>query len=92
MIIGDFNDNPIRKNSRTLLSLCNNENLNFLTLKERSRNFYYAPVIDHIVVNSALFQNFIIRSVFQLDLLRAFSNRDLSKISDHIPIFTQFSY
>jgi exonuclease III len=90
VIVGDFNDTPLRKEFNSLEPLSNDSNIKFLTDSLKSckyRNWY---VIDQIIVSQSAFNRVINNSLRIYDTYSTLPKNKLEKISDHCPIIVDF--
>ncbi len=89
IIVGDFNDNPLR-NTQILYPLYQSNQYVFLTKDLASCKNPYWDCIDHIVINRSVFNRLVQGSLFMYDIHSKYSDLEVSKISDHCPIFCRF--
>lgn len=90
IIVGDFNDSPLRKEFNSLEPLSTNNHIKFLTdsLKGcKYRNWY---VIDQIIVSQSALKRVINNSLRIYDIYSTTPKNQLEKISDHCPIIVDF--
>lgn len=90
ILLGDFNDTPVRKKNPTLLSLINNPNLVFITQKLKSCKYRSAYAIDHIIVSQSAYSRYIDESLRYFDTQSIFQEEELKNISDHCPVIVNF--
>ncbi len=90
IIIGDFNDNPLRP-SKILSPLLFSNNFLFLTDKLGSCKNPDWDNIDHIVINKSVFQRFIQGSVYMYNIPAKYEDYEVKKISDHCPVIAKFN-
>ncbi|MBL7998656.1 MAG: hypothetical protein JNL32_08480 [Candidatus Kapabacteria bacterium] len=91
LIIGDLNDYPKREQNPTLTALIQNNNLTFLTadLKSCMRDNWSS--IDHIIATKQMAARMIPASMNHFSFSAMFSKETAKNISDHCPVFIQFS-
>lgn len=90
IIVGDFNDFPLRKTNPTLLPLVADTSLTFLTMNMRSCKNATMYGIDHILISSSLRQRFITGSDRAVNFYATIPEKAAEKISDHCPVTGQF--
>ncbi len=90
IIVGDFNDNPVREKTHTLDSLVFNEHLNFVTTDLKSCKYRFWKVIDHIVISDAAQKRMIKDSEKVMDIYSALPKSQAEKVSDHCPVAAKF--
>ncbi|MBM2815926.1 MAG: endonuclease [Ignavibacteria bacterium] len=90
LIIGDFNDSPLRKNNNTLLSLYKNKHLIFLTEELENCMYKSAYSIDHIIVSRSARNRYIENSRFMLNIFSLLPEKDEAGLSDHCPVIVKF--
>jgi len=89
-LVGDFNDTPKRKKNNTIVSLMNNENLQFLTTNIKSCKYRSLYTIDHVVCSKSALKRFQQNSETAINLFSMYDDEAADKISDHCPIMTLF--
>ncbi len=89
IIVGDFNDNPTRKQS-ALVPLITNKNIRFLTENERSCKNEKWDNIDHIVVSSSAQNRVFIESLIIENHYYKYDEQIAKQISDHCPVGVAF--
>lgn len=89
IVVGDFNDNPTRKQS-ALVPLISNKNIRFLTENERSCKNEKWDNIDHIVVSSSAQNRVFIESLFIENHYNKYDEQIAKQISDHCPVGVNF--
>lgn len=90
IIVGDFNDTPVRKKNNTLYWLSENPNLVFLTDSLKSCKYRTWYVIDHIVVSKSALNRYQKNSLFIFNLYDSYGSQIAETISDHCPITADF--
>lgn len=90
ILLGDFNDNPTKKNSN-ITNLENNE-FDFLTSDMNSCKFPIWKSIDHIIVSKSIEKRVIGSSLFMMDINKMFSESAVKKISDHCPVIVSLEF
>lgn len=90
VIMGDFNDTPVRKKNNTMQSLTSNNNLIFLTDDMKSCKYKSANTIDHILVSQTAFKRVIQQTLKMVDLTQYAQGEQLKQLSDHCPVFVSF--
>ena len=90
IILGDFNDSPIRKQNPTLDLLYANPNIKFLTDSLKSCKFRNAYAIDHILISKNLIDKYVPESLFIYDAGAQFNESELKGLSDHCPVIVKF--
>lgn len=83
VILGDFNDTPIRKKNPTLTPLITNPNLTILTERMKSCRYPNIYSIDHIIVSEEMLQFIEPNSEFVFNIQAVHSKK---KLSDHCPV------
>ncbi len=89
IVVGDFNDNPTRKQS-ALFPLISNKNIRFLTENEISCKNEKWDNIDHIVVSSSAQNRVFIESLFIENHYNKYDEQIAKQISDHCPVGINF--
>ena len=90
IIVGDFNDTPIRKKLGTLDDLYNDSNFKFLTDSLKSCKYSNLYVIDHIVVSNSALTRLLPQSRMVHDFFSSLSKDKTKKVSDHCPVSVIF--
>ncbi len=90
IIVGDFNDSPIRKKDPSLLSLINNKNGEFLTSELKSCKYKSLYSIDHIFVSNSVMNRFIKSSERGYNFNLVYDKDQSNNISDHCPVSANF--
>lgn len=91
IIVGDFNDAPLRRKYESLDNLYADTNLKFLTDKMNSCKFKNSYTIDQIVVSKSALNRFVPNSESMFDFNSTLKPEDAKKISDHCPVFSVFN-
>ena len=90
IILGDFNDAPLRDNT-ALTALIENSNITFLTENTKSCGRYSDNyTIDNIVVSKSALKRCYVESLHLYDFTQEYTARQLESISDHCPVIVQF--
>ncbi len=89
IILGDFNDNPLRARTR-LAELKSDNNLVFLTDRMRSCSNPGWDNIDHIVVSLPARKRLVRDTQFMYNFKSALPEAESMKISDHCPVSADF--
>jgi exonuclease III len=92
IIVGDFNDTPVRKKNPTLTPLLKNKSLFFLTESLKSCKYPSWFVIDHIIVSENMLQYYEENSLFIYNFREKFPDYSLKLLSDHCPISASFNF
>lgn len=90
IIVGDFNDFPLRKTNPTLLPILADASLEFLTVNMSSCKYENMKSIDQILVSSSAKSRFYTGSERMVNFQAALPKKQASKISDHCPVTCQF--
>ena len=90
IILGDFNDTPVRKKNPTLMALLDNPNVTFITKEMKSCKSRSMYAIDHIVVSNSLLNRFVQSSERSYDISLVFGKDVAKNISDHCPVLANF--
>lgn len=90
ILVGDFNDAPLRKKYQSLNHLYADPNLKFLTDKMSSCKFKNSYTIDQIIVSKSALKRFVPNSQSMFDFNSSLKPEDAKKISDHCPVFSVF--
>ncbi len=88
IVIGDFNDTPLRKKNNTIGLL--ESHLIFLTDDMRSCKYKRRYTIDHILVSDTTAIRYKEDSEFMYGLKHKFSPDELKGVSDHCPVLVEF--
>lgn len=86
IILGDFNDTPIRKKDNLLGKFKYDSNFVFLTENLKSCKYPNAYSIDHILVSRASFTRYLKNSLRSLDFRVILKDYESKKVSDHCPV------
>lgn len=90
IIVGDFNDFPLRKKDPTLTALLDNQNIDFLTKERKSCKDEKLYAIDHIVVSKSAKKRFVTGSDGMVNFYASEKKEIAQKISDHCPVVSTF--
>lgn len=90
ILLGDFNDTPVRKKNPTLTPLLENPNLVFITKDMKSCKNRSMYSIDHIISSKSAYNRFAIDSERNFDINLVFGKDVAQNISDHCPIILNF--
>jgi endonuclease/exonuclease/phosphatase family metal-dependent hydrolase len=93
VILGDFNDSPIKKNIQkktTLDTLKNAPHLVFLTSQMHSCTYEALPTIDHILCSTQAMKRFVWGSLHTVNTHVMLTEPDAKRISDHCAVVCQF--
>lgn len=90
IILGDFNDTPVRKKNPTLTSLIQNPNLVFITKDMKSCKYPSMYSIDHIISSKSAYSRFTSDSERHFDIGLVLGKELTQNISDHCPIILTF--
>ncbi len=90
VIVGDFNDFPLRKKEPTLTALLENQSIDFLTKERKSCKDEKMYAIDHIVVSKSARKRFITGSDGMVNFYASEKKEIAQKISDHCPVVSTF--
>ncbi len=86
IIVGDFNDFPLRWEKPTLTAIYKNPNMKFLTDSTKSCKFTNKFGIDQIVISKETLRRYKQQGVFVYDTYSALGKDKAEKISDHCPL------
>ncbi len=90
VVLGDFNDSPLRKKYNTMTAFLSYPDVLFLTENLKSCKYQNAYGIDHIVVTRSLFNRYVQNSTKFFDTFSMFKKEDAERISDHCLILARF--
>lgn len=90
IVLGDFNDSPLRKKYNTMIAFLSYFDILFLTDNLKSCKYPNAYGIDHIVVTRSLFNRYVKNSVKVFDTFSMFKKEDAERISDHCLVLARF--
>jgi endonuclease/exonuclease/phosphatase family metal-dependent hydrolase len=90
IILGDFNDTPVRKKDNLLAIFKYDTNFIFLTENLKSCKYPTFYSIDHILVSSSANKRYINNSLRSLDFHSILTDEEAKKISDHCPVSAMF--
>lgn len=89
ILLGDFNDNPTKKNSN--ITILENDEFDFLTSEMMSCKYSIWKSIDHIIVSQSMKDRIINSSLNMIDINTMFPEEKAKKISDHCPVIVRFN-
>ncbi len=90
IILGDFNDTPVRKKNPTLMAMLENPNISFLTKEMKSCKSRSMFAIDHIAVSNSIINRFVQSSERSYDISLIYGKDAAKNLSDHCPILANF--
>ncbi|HCN05099.1 MAG TPA: hypothetical protein DIS79_05710 [Bacteroidetes bacterium] len=90
LIVGDFNDFPLRKQNATLTALTESGTVTFLTEKLKSCRSPQLYVIDHVAASASAARRFVRESERTENFYAFLPDEDARKISDHCPVIVRF--
>jgi exonuclease III len=90
IIVGDFNDTPLRKKNNTLFPLHDDPALTFLTESLKSCRYPSAYLIDQVLVSQSARGHVLPQSQHVWDTYSTYSNEQLKGLSDHCPVLVNF--
>lgn len=90
ILVGDFNDFPLRDKNPTLTPLLANSNISFLTRELTSCKNEKWYVIDHIVVSNSAKTRLVENSLTMENFRNRLPKEVADKVSDHCPIGVAF--
>ena len=90
MIVGDFNDAPMRKTMPTLTALVESPSVRFLTRDLKSCGRGDRPAIDHVLTSTQAAERAIESSVRMEDFHEFLDKAEADKVSDHCPVIVRF--
>jgi endonuclease/exonuclease/phosphatase family metal-dependent hydrolase len=90
LLMGDFNDNPTKKNSN--ITALENTELDFLTGQMNSCKYPIWKSIDHIIVSKPMKKHIIDNSLFMLDISKVYGEAVAEKVSDHCPVTVSLDF
>jgi endonuclease/exonuclease/phosphatase family metal-dependent hydrolase len=90
IILGDFNDNPLRLSHPTLTPLIKNKYLSFLTANLKSCKNPKWDNIDNFVVTKSVLDRVIYTSIKQINTYQMLKKKEAESISDHCPVIISF--
>lgn len=91
IILGDFNDTPVRKKDNLFAVFKNDTNFIFLTENLKSCKYPTAYSIDHILVSTSTFKRYVNHSLRIFDFRSILTDEEAKKISDHCPVSAKFN-
>jgi endonuclease/exonuclease/phosphatase family metal-dependent hydrolase len=90
IILGDYNDNPIRNERSNLSALSENANIEFVSLNLGSCNRPEWDNIDHIILSQSAKKRLLENSVRMIDFRSGISDLKANMVSDHCPVVATF--
>lgn len=90
VVLGDFNDSPLRKKYNTMIAFLSYPDVLFLTENLKSCKYPNAYGIDHIVVTRSLFNRYVQNTAKVFDTFSMFKSEDAERISDHCLVLVRF--
>ncbi|MCX7737032.1 MAG: endonuclease/exonuclease/phosphatase family protein [Candidatus Kapabacteria bacterium] len=90
IILGDFNDTPVRKKDNLFTVFLQDTNFVFLTQNLKSCKYPTAYSIDHILVSRSINNRYLKNSLQSLDFRSILTDQETKKISDHCPVSVKF--
>lgn len=90
IIVGDFNDFPLRKKEPTLTTLLENRHITFITKERKSCKDEKLYAIDHIVASQTAQKRFLVSSDGMINFYASEKKEIAQKISDHCPVVSTF--
>ncbi len=90
IVVGDFNDFPLRKKNPTLLPMLVDSSMTFLTLNMNSCKYENMKSIDQIFVSNSAKKRFFTGSERMVNFHSALPKKQAENISDHCPVTVQF--
>lgn len=90
IIVGDFNDFPLRKKDPTLTTLLENKQVTFITKERKSCKDEKLFAIDHIVTSQTAQKRFLLGSDGMINFYASEKKEIAQKISDHCPVVSTF--
>ncbi|HRP02489.1 MAG TPA: endonuclease/exonuclease/phosphatase family protein [Candidatus Kapabacteria bacterium] len=89
LLLGDFNDNPTKKNN-VLYPIIENNSYLFLSQDLISCANSNWDCIDHIAVNKTAILRYLQGSIFMYDIRSKYEDYIIDKLSDHCPVICKF--
>jgi predicted extracellular nuclease len=89
ILLGDFNDNPTKKNSN--ITALDNDKFNFLTSNMMSCKYSIWKSIDHIIVSQSMKSRAKNSTLTMIDINAMFPEEEAKKVSDHCPVIIKFN-
>ncbi len=88
ILLGDFNDNPSKKNSN--ITALENDEFDFLTSDMMSCKYSIWKSIDHIIVSQSMKSRAKNSSLSMIDINTMFPEEEAKNVSDHCPVIIKF--
>ncbi len=89
ILLGDFNDNPSKKNSN--ITALDNDEFDFLTSDMMSCKYSIWKSINHIIVSQSMKSRAKNSTLTMIDINAMFPEEEAKKVSDHCPVLVKFS-
>lgn len=89
ILLGDFNDNPSKKNSN--ITALDNDEFDFLTSNMMSCKYSIWKSIDHIIVSQSMKSRAKNSTLTMIDINTMFPEEEAKKVSDHCPVIIKMS-
>lgn len=89
IILGDFNDNPIRGDKSNIIILDTNFYIPTKNLESCKSEYY--DLIDHIMLSENLIDNYENSSAFVFDVKSIYNEDTFENISDHCPVILRLN-
>lgn len=89
LVLGDFNDNPIREDKSNILVL--DSNFFFPTKYLASCKNEFWDIIDHIILSDDLTEHYQHSSAYVFDVFSLFPKNKADMISDHCPVMIRLN-
>lgn len=89
ILLGDFNDNPTKKNSN--ITALDNDEFDFLTSDMMSCKYSIWKSIDHIIVSQPMKKRAKHSTLTMIDINAMFPEAEAKKVSDHCPVIVKFN-
>jgi len=89
IVLGDFNDNPLRNEKSNILTL--DSNFFFATKGLESCKSQYYDLIDHIIISENLINNLEPVSAYVYDFATILTKEQVDKVSDHCPVIVRIN-
>ncbi|MFA7327151.1 MAG: endonuclease/exonuclease/phosphatase family protein [Candidatus Kapaibacterium sp.] len=89
ILLGDFNDNPSKKNSN--IKALDNDEFDFLTSNMMSCKYSIWKSIDHIIVSQSMKSRAKNSTLTMIDINAMFPEEAAKKVSDHCPVIVKMN-
>jgi len=89
IVLGDFNDNPIRAEKSNILALDSNFYLATNGLESCKSKYY--DLIDHIFISESLIDNLEPVSAYVYNISTVLNEEQTDKVSDHCPVIVRIN-